>query len=630
MSGYDLILLLLSAGLLLLAHTVRAMRWRLLFASSYVGGRFNLLLSLGVSYAIDIAMPLRVGEIVRILMVRERNGLRFSLVGATVLVERLTDLLAVGLILGIGPWPGHIALPAAMLLAAAAGICTVLQVRRSLWFRQFIWRSASIFNDRIRSEIADLVWSAGEIMDSGIVLRWRFLSSSCAMWALYFGAYDVFSRAVHLPPFLAINALLNRPWNALVQNAAGANGGSALLLVVFAVLPLLAILLYGALRHHALLAFAWNALRRHGISAGGLHLAARKRFDAAKTYDVFLASLFTGTDDLMMGFGLGAADDCIIHKFYTGGSDAITALVGCGDQLMIRKFAVGQGAIKLAAQAAWLRRHGADKLPLVAVAAERDSAESFAYDMELITPANDFYEVIHTSPPPHGRALLAQVIEQMADFHRRTDCGAAEDAIIAAYLAEKATRNARLVLDFARALLPGQGFTLNGRKLNFAGWDCLFDPAWLERQVRHRRTAPIHGDLTIENIIIAPGLAPGFYAIDPNPDNIFNSPLIDWAKLMQSLHLGYETLNQGLSCEVRNGVMHLPHLRSQAYAELHGFLESEAIRLLGDDGLREIYFHEVINYLRLSTYKIRQSRMRGLGFYACTALLLDRYLARWG
>jgi hypothetical protein len=76
--------------------------------------------------------------------------------------------------------------------------------------------------------------------------------------------------------------------------------------------------------------------------------------------------------------------------------------------------------------------------------------------------------------------------------------------------------------------------------------------------------------------------------------------------------------------------MQLPHLRSQAYAELHAFLESEAIRLLGADGLREIYFHEVINYMRLTTYKIRQSRMRGLGFYACTALLLDRYLARWG
>jgi hypothetical protein len=66
MAGNDIILLVCAAGLLLLGHVVRAIRWRLLFASSYVGGRFNLLLSLGVSYAIDIAMPFRIGEVVRI------------------------------------------------------------------------------------------------------------------------------------------------------------------------------------------------------------------------------------------------------------------------------------------------------------------------------------------------------------------------------------------------------------------------------------------------------------------------------------------------------------------------------------------------------------------------------------
>jgi hypothetical protein len=41
--------------------------------------------------------------------------------------------------------------------------------------------------------------------------------------------------------------------------------------------------------------------------------------------------------------------------------------------------------------------------------------------------------------------------------------------------------------------------------------------------------------------------------------------------------------------------------------------------------LREVYFHELVNYLRLTPYKIRQSAQRGLAFFACTSLLLREY-----
>ena len=48
-----------------------------------------------------------------------------------------------------------------------------------------------------------------------------------------------------------------------------------------------------------------------------------------------------------------------------------------------------------------------------------------------------------------------------------------------------------------------------------------------------------------------------------------------------------------------------------------------------DDALREVYFHELVNYLRLTLYKIRQSPTRGLAFFGCTSLLLRRYTERF-
>lgn len=637
MTLMHLALTLAAAGLLLLAHIVRAARWGLLFPSTYLARRFNLLLGLGLGYAVNLVVPFRIGEIVRTVMVHRRDGIRLSHVAATVFIERVADLLAVSVILAAiliiegSDAPLTWATPAAMAMGALAALAVTMVVRRSLRVRKAVWRVGSLFNDRIRVEIADFAWSAAEILAARTVLRWRFIFSSLVMWTLYLVAYWVFSQATGLSATVILNTLLNRPFNALLQNVPSSETLSiGLQLVAFAVLPILAILLYGALRDQDRLAFAWHVVRKRGKSGTGAPLAARKRFEAVNTYDYFLASLFSGTNQLVTGFGLEAVDDCIIHKFFKGGSDAITALVEVDERLMIRKFAVGPAATKLKVQADWLRQRGNGNLPLVAVVDEQRTGETFTYDMPLVTPSNDFYDVIHTSPPAHSRRLLKQVIGRLVDFHALTEETVHDEQTISDYLNTKAVKNAKTILDFAHTMVPGQSFELNGKTYDFAVWNRLLDPAWLKSQVHDRRVACIHGDLTIENVIVAPDYPDGFYIIDPNPENVFDSPLIDWAKLMQSLHLGYETLNQGLSCHVDGGVMRLTHVRSQAYADLHQLLESEIRDRLGADAVREVYFHEIINYLRLTTYKIRQSPMRGLGFFACTTILLDRYTERFG
>ncbi len=217
-------------------------------------------------------------------------------------------------------------------------------------------------------------------------------------------------------------------------------------MLVFAAAPILIIIVYGYARDVRILPPAINVVRQRGKSGVGSPFAIRNRFKAAATYEQFLAALFSGSDHVVTGFGLEAIGDCIVHKFFNGGSDAITALVEVDSQLMIRKFAVGGAA----------------------------------------------------------------------------------------------------------------------------------------------------------------------------------------GKLMQSLHLGYETLNRGLSCNLTDGFVRLSSARSHAYADLHGLLETEISARFGQDALREVYFHEIINYLRLTTYKIRQSPIRGLGFFACTNILLGRYVERWG
>jgi hypothetical protein len=65
--------------------------------------------------------------------------------------------------------------------------------------------------------------------------------------------------------------------------------------------------------------------------------------------------------------------------------------------------------------------------------------------------------------------------------------------------------------------------------------------------------------------------------------------------------------------------------RSQSYAELNAEFNALLVSRLTDAEQREVAFHEIVNYLRLTPYKFGRDRSKGMTFFACTSLLLRRY-----
>ncbi len=637
MSQDKSLLLALAVLLLVVAHGARAARWAFLFPRKDVTGRLSLLISLGVGYAVNALVPLRIGEIIRGVVAARLMKVRFSHVMATIVGERVADLAVLALLIaataGVAANRSY-ALATAALFATSTAVALTLAVlvRRSASARRLVWNAAGIFNGRIQLGIADFVWTATEMLLGGALLRWRFLTATVVMWGLYMAAYSAFSRVIDAPVLEVVATILQQPLRSLADSLGGAGTiPDQTSLFIFVLTPILLILGYGWLMRSRTFARAADLVLRHGRSGRGSPSARRDRFSAASSYESFLGALFSGESQAVSGFGMEAVDDCIVHKFYHGGSDALTALVETNQQrLIIRKFAVGGAAQKLKVQADWLQRHTAPNLPLVEVIGERGNGSVYSYDMPLVTPANDFYDVIHSSPTQRNRERLVQVLDCVGALHTRTVADEADPDLVVKYLEEKVSRNAATILDFARHTLGRDDYSINDVAYDLGEWRNFADRNWLLAQLRDRRVATIHGDLTIENVIIAPDHPRGLYIIDPNPENVFDSPLIDWAKMMQSLHLGYETLNRSLSCSPSGGAIQLTTARSQAYAELHETLEAEIRSRFGEDGLREVYFHELVNYLRLTTYKIRQSQNRGLGFFACCSLLLRRYQERYG
>jgi hypothetical protein len=618
-----------AVAMLLAAHLVRALRHAMLFPERIRPSTFHLMVGLSIAYVLNALIPFRAGEAARAFYISMRAEQRLGRVAATVIAERLSDVVFVVIVMIGIPLVairygeaalGHaafLAAGAAVLLAAAAALRSSARVRR------LCWAGASIFNDRILHLLADFFWSTARLVTSSTLLRGRYLLLTGLMWSSYFASYALLSRAIGLDLATVGMVLLGSPLSALATGAVGL----AAILVLFTSTTAILVLLYGLAVDRSGILRSFRAAARFGLPSGSRDEVLGDAFVNGEDYRSVLRAHFTASEPTAAEFGLHGIDGAIVHRILPGGSDALTAVVECEGGLRIRKFATGAPAAKLAEQAAWLKANR-DSLPLPPLIGEHQGEAKYRYDMPFVASARDFYEVIHTAPAETARGHLSRVVDAMAAYHDAHRRGPAPEEAIARYVAEKVVANARAALDFARLRLP-EDYTINGEPFALAEWERLTDPAWAAAQIRSRDTTRIHGDLTIENVIICPDTPGGWYLIDPNNGNIFDTELIDWAKLMQSLHLGYEALNRGAAAaRLRDGGIDVLFSRSRAYADLHAHFTGLLEERFGEAALREIAFHEIVNYLRLIPYKIRRSPSNALTFFAGASLLIREYEAR--
>jgi len=116
---------------LVLANMVlRALRWTVLFqerARPRVGAAFSALM---VGYLANNVLPARAGDVLRAYVLGKREGTSKSAVLATVLVERVSDLLALGLMLAaatfVFPVPAWLRHSGLVVGAVAVGVLVIM------------------------------------------------------------------------------------------------------------------------------------------------------------------------------------------------------------------------------------------------------------------------------------------------------------------------------------------------------------------------------------------------------------------------------------------------------------------------------------------------------------------------
>ena len=281
-----------------------------------------------------------------------------------------------------------------------------------------------------------------------------------------------------------------------------------------------------------------------------------------------------------------------------------------------------QGKIQHGCAAQRGLRRNAARLPLCEILREGTGEGYCWYDMTYSGSAVGLFRYIHSNPPGKSAAILRSVLRALDEQLYRPTARPADPEKIEEYLNKKMDANLEKIRDarILKELWNYDRIWINGRSYrNLKELGRLFDHNALRTLFAADPVADIHGDLTVENIICRTDVEnpdKAWYIIDPNTGNLHDSPYLDYGKLLQSLHGGYEFMMMTPRCTVQENHIDFQLTRSAAYDTLFEAVCDDLRARCGAAGLHSILAHELIHWLRLMPYKLNKDKKRAPMFYA--------------
>lgn len=617
---------LLSIFLLLAGHLFRLLRWEQFIRIYERPSGKRLLNAMAGGYVINFLLPFHLGDIFRAIFSgkKMRSGTGFGF--ATVIMDRFLDVWFVTLFFWIFRMAGMSSSDERMsvsylLLSAVLVLVFVFIVLFRDPLKRLCLSVSGIFNESIKLDVLMFLWSLiNTFKDLRRVKFFQLLTNTLLMWGAYLGSYAAIAKCLTYSGaeknvFDVFTLLFGT--NGLARTtfsvAAGMGGGKIrFLIIAWFLLPLALMALFTL--------FPWKAADRSSPANNSGRLPHYENLLPQmdpNDRSVFLSKYFGLKNKDYLDKFLEINRDISIIQDYSAGSNATTMLCMDQQKTFFRKYAFGADGVKLSEQLAWIRQNE-KKLPLCRVIREGNSESCCWYDMEYDPAATDFFRFLHSHPMNTGISVLRNILDTLKEklYAERKE----EDPVqLEKYIDTKIIANLNKIKDshVLGELTAYESIVVNGTEYrNLSVLDKLFDRSMLLELFGKDPIASVHGDLTIENIICKLDYDNSWYLIDPNPGNVHDTPFLDYAKLMQSVHGSYEFMMMTPICAVNENHIDFQMTRSAAYdailEELRGYIRS----VYGEEAYKSVMMHEVVHWLRLMPYKLAKDKKRAPMFYA--------------
>lgn len=624
-----------------LAHFIRVLRWELFIDVYEKPDRKNLVQSLSIGYLLNYIVPFKLGDVIRAWYSGRKmeNGIVLGL--STVIVDRYLDIVCVGIIFALLSFSGiggtAIQATARFYIIVAIALMTLMVVifafRRSV--RKIVKAVAGIFNTAIEMSLLQfawaLIWNFKDIFQK--INKIKLIFMTFGMWSGYLISYFLFANSL---TFWGLETTWKHIFIMLfTQNGIKESTGAATLfgseaitsypihITCYMLVPLMILLGSSFIMKNSV----------KSVHTDGSYLKLLPHIDQQECLN-FLESYFSDSNREYIKNYLKINQDISIIRDYSAGSNATTMLCMDGKIIFFRKYAFGKDSEKLWQQIQWIEENQ-DKLILPQILKKEETEVYCYYDMPYSSNSVGLFEYTHSMPVEKSWIIIQSVLESMEKSIYQMNVRKADKETICKYIEAKVTQNLKKIKNSKRIKNLQQYDTIfiNGIEYkNLSFYEQYLSEEYLQKIFKNDTYAVIHGDLTIENIICTrnPGNKDNFYIIDPNTGNIHDSPNLDYGKLLQSIHGGYEFLMATKNVKAEGNRINFLFTRSAAYLELHNRLKEYMQENFGIERTRSIYFHEIIHWLRLMPYKIEKDGKRDLLFYAGMLLVMNDVIGLYG
>lgn len=620
----NIILMMIAIGLMLVGHIYKVKRWGLYINVYEKPAEGNLLGALAVGHVINTIIPVRIGDVFRVFISGKKMKNGYALSIATVLTDLYIDLVTVGAMCGgllfIGKGGEKLQQVAHqysiifLIVIPTTLICIIC--RR--YIKKLIAICSKVFNETIEFNLMYISYlviaSLKDIVKH--ISKIKFVLYSFFMWLGYILAYVFFAEALQSKD---LSYTTSEVFATLFSGGAvyKVNSGIDMIMwLCFLILPLLICLLISEIRSEK----NKDLVRR---------LILPQMSEADKL--AFLRTYYEEENREHINLYLEINKDVSVVQDNSAGSNASTVVILKDEKLYYRKYAFDVDGEKLAEQIEWIENHQMD-IPLPCIVDKRIEKDFATYDMHSYASAVGLFRYIHTMPAENGWKILENALDDIRSGLHTKNVRHGDPDTIKKYISSKVSKNLWIIKEkdkYITNLEKYDSILVNGKRFKTLKFyaDMLAENHLIDI-FSNDTYADIHGDLTIENIVCLSNpeeidvmeykekVQPlNYYFIDPNTGNVHDSPFLDYAKLLQSLHGNYEFLMMVQNVTINRESVNYMMTKSEAYAYVYTKYKKYLQNKFSKEEVLSIYYHEIIHWLRLMPYKIRKDEKLAVVFY---------------
>ena len=621
---------------LFLAHIARIQRWKL-FINIYEEPKTkNLIQALSVGHFINLFIPFRVvGDIFRAIYSGKKMKNKYSFSFSTVIVDRILDVIVVGIIFLIFFLfnDSHEAVKKNlifyMFLSFLIFLTVIVVYGLKKYVKIFSLKLASLFNQSIELNLLKFMWSLiWNFKDIFLKInKVKMVTTTISMWILYIFSYYSFSLFLIEKGY---NFTLIGVFTLMFSNDVFGLISQSMKPIlyysyIFLGVPIFLLLIYSKFIRSKSDSFTKYSNEKYLNLLPNLNSKERLQF---------LEKYFMDKDKTYINNYLKINQNINIIRDFSAGSNATTMLCMKGDKIFYRKYAF-EDREKLYDQIRWIEKIQKKGLPLPKIIEQEKTKEYCYYDMEYDSNAVVLFEYVHSMPYEKGWNITKKALEALNEFVYIENVRKADKETIEKYIDSKVTINLKKILE-ANTIKKLSGYDeiiINGRAYkNLKYYLGYLSKEYLYEIFKNDIYSELHGDLTIENIVCTRDEdgENSFYIIDPNTGNIHDSPSLDYGKLLQSIHGGYEFMMKTYEINVEENKINFLFTKSHTYVYFFEKLHEYMNLKFDKETVRSIYFHEIIHWLRLLPYKIKIDKERVLMFYSGLLMILHDVIEMYG